>query len=142
MGEERRNCGGVSSGGPRATRGSVSSLKAASCRSENIFSFLWSSFDFSSKQTLHLLSDAVRGVGEARTNAACLNDTQCVCILAPRVPLLTTGECENNSSCGGQRGQQKNSLWLSQRSNSVWPIEGFVTATCGRRWHSYSLLTN
>ena len=48
-----------------------------------------------------------------------------VCSLAPHVPLLTTGECENNSSCGGQRGQQKNSLWLSQRSNSVWPIEGF-----------------
>ena len=48
-----------------------------------------------------------------------------VCSLAPLVPLLTTGECENNPSCGGQRGQQKNSLWLSQRSNSVWPIEGF-----------------
>ena len=138
MGEKRRNRGGFCSGGPQSICGSVSSLAAASSRSENIFPFLWSSLDL----TLHSQSKAVTGAGEARANAACLNDTQCVCVLAPRVPLLTTGECENNSSCGGQRGQQKNSLWLSQRSNSVWTIEGFVTATCGGRRHSYSLLTN
>ena len=70
-------------------------------------------------------STAVRGFVKAA----------CLFMLAPNVFLLTTGECENNPSCGKHRGQQRNSLWLSERSNSVSGREGFVTGgyMCGQR---------